>query len=131
MQTYEMTNSTDKTKSLSEPFKEYLLSRSVLTATPVDLSILNKSDVDDKISDSLMYCLDGNVPSDLASSISSLAVESVSDGVRSPLKNINSVNIELSPNRKRCAMSVSGTESKRVIVEKENVSIFEVRETDL
>lgn len=128
MQTYEMTNSA---KSLSEPFKEYLLSRSVLTATPVDLSILNKSDADDKISDSLMYCLDGNVPSDLASSISSLAVESVSDGVRSPLKNINSVNIELSPNRKRCAMSVSGTESKRVIVEKENVSIFEVRETDL
>ncbi|XP_052740881.1 uncharacterized protein LOC128198626 [Bicyclus anynana] len=127
------TNMAEQTKSLSEPFKEYLLSRSVLTATPVDLSILNKSDTDYKISDSLMYCLDGNLPTDLTLSISNLAVEScsMSEGVRSPLKNINNVNIEVSPNRKRCAISASvGTDSKKINIEKENVN-FQLRETDL
>ncbi|XP_034829167.1 uncharacterized protein RhoGAP54D [Maniola hyperantus] len=129
----EMTSMSERTtKSLTEPFKDYLLSRSVLTATPVDLSILNKSDADDKISESLMYCLDGNVPSDLMSSIGNLAVDSMSDGVRSPLMNINNVNKELSPNRKRCAIpSNVDTNSKRVLIEKENVKTFELRETDL
>lgn len=111
-----------QTKSLTEPFREYLLSRSVLTATPIDLSILNKSG-DDKLTDSLLYCLDGNVPSDLTSSISNLAVNS-----RSPLKSVNSLNLELSPNRKRCASTSSVTDNKKIMFEKEN---FELRETDL
>ncbi|XP_047530983.1 rho GTPase-activating protein 19 isoform X2 [Vanessa atalanta] len=123
------------TKSLSEPFREYLLSRSVLTATPIDLSILNKSDADDKISDSLMYCLDGNVPSDLTSSISNLAVDSnLSDGLRSPLKSLNNVNIDISPNRKRCASaSTCDTDNKKIMFDKENINEnqFDLRETDL
>ncbi|XP_075975556.1 rho GTPase activating protein at 54D [Anticarsia gemmatalis] len=118
-------------KSLTEPFREYLLSRSVLTATPVDLSILNKSnDTDDKITDSLLYCLDGNVPSDLTLSISNLAVD---QALRSPLSNIN-VNIDKSPNRKRGAIcSDEPTVEKKALVEKENFTekVFEIRETEL
>lgn len=125
------------TKSLSEPFREYLLSRSVLTATPIDLSILNKSnDTDDKISDSLLYCLDGNVPSDLTLSIGNLAVDKES-GLRSPLSNI-SVNIDKSPNRKRLANAIACLEestsgTKKPMVEKENFKekVFEIRETEL
>lgn len=124
-----------KTKSLSEPFREYLRSRSVLTATPIDLSILNKSnDTDDKISDSLLYCLDGNVPSDLTLSISNLVVDKESS-LRSPLTSI-SVNIDKSPKRKRIAdvcleESTSGT--KKPMVQKENFKekVFEIRETEL
>nr|XP_053605023.1 rho GTPase-activating protein 19 isoform X2 [Plodia interpunctella] len=118
-----------KTKSLTEPFREYLLSRSVLTATPVDLSILNKSsDTDEKISESLMYCLDGNVPSDLTLSISNLAVDK---DTRSPLKNL----VNISPSRKRCASKDdASTEIKKSMVEKENLKesqVFEIRETEL
>lgn len=127
----------EKTKSLSEPFREYLLSRSVLTATPIDLSLLNKSnDTDDKISDSLLYCLDGNVPSDLTLSISNLAVDKESS-LRSPLKNI-SVNIDKSPSRKRLADAIACLEEsssgiKKPMVEKENFTekVSEIRETEL
>lgn len=129
--------SDQKTKSLSEPFREYLLSRSVLTATPIDLSLLNKSsDPDDKISNSLLYCLDGNVPSDLTLSISNLAVDKESS-LRSPLANI-SVNIDKSPNRKRLANDIACLEestsgTKKPMVTKENFKekVFEIRETDL
>ncbi|KAI5646054.1 rhoGAP domain-containing protein [Phthorimaea operculella] len=119
-------------KTLTEPFREYLLSRSVLTATPVDLSILNKSNDEDKITESLMYCLDGNIPSDLTSSISNLAVDNSS--IRSPLKDLNLVSIESSPSRKRCASTskdIPDTESKKSLVDKENSEVFEIRETDL
>ncbi|KAG7299143.1 hypothetical protein JYU34_017673 [Plutella xylostella] len=116
--------------ALSDPFREYLLSRSVLTATPVDLSIINKSsdDTDDKITDSLLFCLDGNVPSDLTSSISNLAVEGVS--TRSPFKSIDSfVNIDAqkSPNRKRTAAKTDevASGSKKPMVEKENLQCCE------
>ncbi|CAG5003723.1 unnamed protein product [Parnassius apollo] len=133
---HEMTCFIEKSKSLSEPFREYLLGRSVLTATPIDLSILNKSsDADQRISDSLMYCLDGNVPSDLTASISNLAVNSNSG--RSPLKDINHfIGTELSPKRKRCAsIDDMATGSKKAMVEKENYNsdkpVFELRETDL
>lgn len=134
-----------KMKSLSAPFREYLNSRSVLTATPVDLSILNKSseNTSEEISDSLLYCLDGNVPSDLTSSISNLAVEKSLSAARSPLRNLDSfVNIDASksPNRKRLASSkpedsMDG-EIKKALVEKENVlgcdvNDFALRETDL
>ncbi|CAH0719871.1 unnamed protein product, partial [Brenthis ino] len=123
--THDITNI--QPKSLSEPFREYLLSRSVLTATPVDLSILNKTE-DDKLTDSLLYCLDGNVPSNLTSSISNLVVDSNLSGSRSPLKNINNLNLELSPSRKRCASSSGETDNKKIMFEKEN---FELRETEL
>ncbi|KAH9638497.1 hypothetical protein HF086_007467 [Spodoptera exigua] len=126
----------EPTKCLSEPFREYLLSRSVLTATPIDLSILNKSnETDDKISDSLLYCLDGNVPSDLTLSISNLAVDKESS-LRSPLKSI-CVNIDKSPNRKRLADDIgcieeSTSETKKLMVAKENIKeVFEIRETEL
>ncbi|XP_072932859.1 rho GTPase-activating protein 19 isoform X2 [Epargyreus clarus] len=115
------------TKSLSEPFREYLLSRSVLTATPIDLSINKSTETDDRLTDSLLYCLDGNVPSDLTSSIGNLAV----DAMRSPLK---VVNIDISPNRKRSAGTSEGNlDNKKLMVEKENVidKPFELRETDL
>ncbi|XP_067001017.2 rho GTPase-activating protein 19 [Anabrus simplex] len=61
--------------SLTSTFKSYLMSRSVLTASPVDLSFSSRtgdfdtsSESEDKLlsgeqlSDSLMYCLDGNDP---------------------------------------------------------------------
>lgn len=113
-----------KTKSLTEPFKEYLISRSVLTASPIDLSILNKSDADEKISDSLMYCLDGNIPSDLTSSVSNLAVSN-----DNPLK--CNVNIDLSPNKKMCVKVCNSIEKKKSMVGKENIEQYELRETDL
>ncbi|KAM3958438.1 rho GTPase activating protein at 54D [Aphomia sociella] len=142
--TQEVTNfNEEKTKSLTEPFREYLMSRSVLTATPIDLSILNKSnDTEEKITDSLLYCLDGNVPTDLTLSISNLAVDKETQSLRSPLKNVNSVlNIE-SPGRKRSASSITCSkeeasctiDSKKPLVEKENVVTdkpFEIRETEL
>lgn len=130
-----LTNSTkEQKKALSDPFREYLLSRSVLTATPIDLSILNKSnDTDDKLTDSLLYCLDGNVPSDLTLSIGNLAVDRESI-VRSPLSSIN-VNIDTSPNRKRGATFCTdeSTVEKKALVEKENFAeqVFEIRETEL
>nr|XP_032516602.1 rho GTPase-activating protein 19-like isoform X2 [Danaus plexippus plexippus] len=113
-----------KTKSLTEPFKEYLISRSVLTASPIDLSIMNKSDADEKISDSLMYCLDGNIPSDLTSSVSNLAVSN-----DTPLK--CNVNIDLSPNKKMCVKICNSIEKKKSMVGKENIEQYELRETDL
>lgn len=131
-------------KCLSEPFREYLLSRSVLTATPVDLSILNNrsaDNTDDKISDSLLYCLDGNVPTDLTNSIGNLAVDrNIVEMTRSPLKNINNyakLEASKSPSRKRGAKEDhSETEIKKALVEKENMlscneAQFALRETDL
>lgn len=124
-----------KSNSLTNPFREYLLSRSVLTATPIDLSILNKSnDADDKITDSLLYCLDGNVPTDLTLSISNLVVDR--SQTRSPLSNIN-MNIDKSPNRKRAANTLARSDEttieKKALVEKENFreQVFEIRETEL
>lgn len=107
----------------------------MLTATPIDLSILNKSsDTDDKISESLLYCLDGYVPSDLTVSISNLVVDK-DTSLRSPLKDINNyVGVENSPNRKRLAStSKEIVDSKKALVDKENLKeeSFEIRETDL
>ncbi|XP_001987249.2 uncharacterized protein LOC6559265 isoform X2 [Drosophila grimshawi] len=62
--------------ALSSDFKEYLLTRSVLTASPADLSFASRSDdfgganttqdIEDfdesELSPSLLYCLDGNEP---------------------------------------------------------------------
>jgi hypothetical protein len=63
--------------SLTSTFRSYLLNRSVLTASPVDLSFSSRTgDFDtsegsngekilqrETLSDSLLYCLDGNQPS--------------------------------------------------------------------
>ncbi|XP_063535064.1 rho GTPase-activating protein 19-like isoform X2 [Cydia strobilella] len=122
----------ERARSLTDPFRDYLLSRSVLTATPVDLSILNTSKDKEEISDSLLYCLDGNVPSDLTSSIGNLAVNN--ESLRSPLKNVNGVAESL--NRKRASSLVYKDEEvgvKKALVEKENVgeAVYEIRETDL
>ncbi|KAK7791991.1 hypothetical protein R5R35_007978 [Gryllus longicercus] len=69
--------------SLTSTFKSYLMSRSVLTASPVDLSFSSRTgDFDtslsherclstDALSDSLLYCLDGNEPSCSSQSLSS------------------------------------------------------------
>lgn len=117
---HEVSDISHKSKSLSGPFREYLLSRSVLTATPVDLSLLNNSNAEGKMTDSLMFCLDGNVPSELSSGVNDL----VGDKVRTPLNSLNCV--ERSPNRKRVSMIHDVIETKKV--NKENIK---VHETDL
>lgn len=58
--------------SLTTTFREYLCSRSMLTASPADLSFSSRTDdyksaeINDmsasKLSGSLLYCLDGNDP---------------------------------------------------------------------
>lgn len=76
------------TDSLSGAFKEYLSGRSVLTASPVDLSFSSRTGdydpssergsedfessrgekaPDSSLSESLLYILDGNLPNDLSS----------------------------------------------------------------
>ncbi|XP_020299112.1 rho GTPase-activating protein 19-like isoform X3 [Pseudomyrmex gracilis] len=74
--------------SLTSTFKEYLLSRSVLTASPVDLSFTSRtgdfeqseSDLnifnDDTVSDSLLHCLNGNQPESDTSGIASVSTNS-------------------------------------------------------
>ncbi|EDW61045.1 uncharacterized protein RhoGAP54D [Drosophila virilis] len=73
--------------ALSSDFKEYLLTRSVLTASPADLSFASRSDdfgganttqdIEDfdesELSPSLLYCLDGNEPA-IASPLGSLNI---------------------------------------------------------
>lgn len=71
------------TMSITSTFREYLLSRSVLTASPVDLSFSSRtgdfeqseSDLnildEEGLSDSLLHCLDGNNPGSDTSGIAS------------------------------------------------------------
>jgi len=68
---------TSDSGSLTSTFRSYLLNRSILTASPVDLSFSSRTgDFDtsegsngekilerETLSDSLLYCLDGNQPS--------------------------------------------------------------------
>lgn len=59
-------------ESLTSTFREYLCSRSMLTASPADLSFSSRTDdycscnlqdiSPSKLSNSLMHCLDGNEP---------------------------------------------------------------------
>lgn len=77
--------------SITSTFKEYLLSRSVLTASPVDLSFSSRtgdfeqseSDLnilnDDTLSDSLLCCLDGNQPESDTSGIVSGSTNSANN----------------------------------------------------
>ncbi|KAK2584158.1 hypothetical protein KPH14_006589 [Odynerus spinipes] len=77
--------------SITSTFREYLLSRSVLTASPVDLSFTSRtgdfeqseSDLnilnEDGLSSSLLCCLDGNNPESDTSGIASGSTNSVND----------------------------------------------------
>lgn len=83
----EDTNETNQSDSLSSTFRDYLFSRSVLTTSPADLSFSSRTDDflslsdsessaenedfkslagsilnENALSDSLLYCLDGNEP---------------------------------------------------------------------
>ncbi|XP_043269190.1 uncharacterized protein RhoGAP54D isoform X2 [Venturia canescens] len=91
--------------SITSTFREYLLSRSVLTASPVDLSFSSRtgdfeqseSDLnmlsEEGLSDSLLHCLDGNNPGSDTSGIASgstnsanNSLEKIEDIVASPRK---------------------------------------------
>lgn len=91
--------------SITSTFREYLLSRSVLTASPVDLSFSSRtgdfeqseSDLntvsEEGLSDSLLHCLDGNNPGSDTSGIASgstnsanNSLEKIEDTVTSPRK---------------------------------------------
>lgn len=64
----------DGSDSLTSTFRDYLFSRSVLTASPVDLSFSSRTGdfdpsscseeklIESPLNESLLYCLDGNVP---------------------------------------------------------------------
>lgn len=65
---------TEDSESLSKTFQDYLCNRSILTASPTDLGFSSRTDdynssefkniSESKMSSSLLYCLDGNVPDD-------------------------------------------------------------------
>ena len=68
--TEQLNSSTRSAESLTDTFREYLYSRSMLTASIADDSFSSRTgDFDpstvseEKLSDSLLYCLDGGVPS--------------------------------------------------------------------
>ncbi|XP_074107938.1 uncharacterized protein LOC141533136 [Cotesia typhae] len=97
--------------SITSTFREYLLSRSVLTASPVDLSFTSRTDdyeqsesdfngIDENgLSDSLLHCLDGNIPSSDTSGVVSgstndsfsNSTEKIQDGNLSPRKRSTSL----------------------------------------
>ncbi|KAL0121181.1 hypothetical protein PUN28_008691 [Cardiocondyla obscurior] len=111
------------TMSITSTFKEYLLSRSVLTASPVDLSFTSRtgdfeqseSDLnilnDDTLSDSLLCCLDGNQPESDTSGIAS--------GSTNSANNSTEKTEELSSPRKR-GTSLQRNDSKKSV--RENVA---------
>ncbi|KAG5318581.1 RHG19 protein, partial [Pseudoatta argentina] len=102
--------------SITSTFREYLLSRSVLTASPVDLSFTSRtgdfeqseSDLnilnDDTLSDSLLCCLDGNQPESDTSGIAS--------GSTNSANNSTEKTEELSSPRKR-GTSLQRNDSKK------------------
>ncbi|BET01845.1 rho GTPase activating protein [Nesidiocoris tenuis] len=72
----------DEEDPLTSPFRDYLFSRSVLTTSPVDLSFSSRTgdfdpstsgdDTGARLSDSLLYILDGGSPTSLRNSASRL-----------------------------------------------------------
>ncbi|KYQ55968.1 Rho GTPase-activating protein 19 [Trachymyrmex zeteki] len=106
--------------SITSTFREYLLSRSVLTASPVDLSFTSRtgdfeqseSDLnilnDDTLSDSLLCCLDGNQPESDTSGIAS--------GSTNSANNSTEKTEELSSPRKR-GTSLQRNDSKKSVRE--------------
>lgn len=99
--------------SITTTFREYLLSRSVLTASPVDLSFTSRtgdfeqseSDLnllnDDTLSDSLLCCLDGNQP------------ESDTSGIASGSTNNSTEKMEESSSPRKRGTSLQRNDSKR------------------
>ncbi|XP_078043397.1 uncharacterized protein LOC144473420 [Augochlora pura] len=115
--------------SITSTFREYLLSRSVLTASPVDLSFTSRtgdfeqseSDInilnDDGLSDSLLCCLNGNNPESDTSGIASGSTYSAS--------NSSEKNDEIGNSPRKRATSLQRNDSKRSI--KENRTLKSVR----
>ncbi|XP_012287823.1 uncharacterized protein LOC105703758 [Orussus abietinus] len=105
--------------SITSTFREYLLSRSVLTASPVDLSFSSRtgdfepseSDLnmlnDDRLSDSLLHCLDGNNPESDTSGIGSGSTNSANNSAEK-------VDSTMSSPRKR-STSLQRNDSKKSV----------------
>lgn len=124
------TTTQQSSMSITSTFREYLLSRSVLTASPVDLSFtsrtgdfeqsesdLNILNDDDTLSDSLLHCLDGNQPD--TSDTSGIASGST-NSVNNSVEKVSPQEFFSSP-RKR-GTSLQRNDSKRSAREnKENV----------
>ena len=110
-----------KSSSITSTFREYLLSRSVLDASPVDLSFTSRtgdfepseSDLnilnEDTLSSSLLHCLNGNTPESDTSGILSGSTNS-DDNSAEKMEEV------VSP-RKR-GTSLQRNDSKRAIKEK-------------
>ncbi|XP_012215297.1 rho GTPase-activating protein 24-like isoform X1 [Linepithema humile] len=102
--------------SITSTFREYLLSRSVLTASPVDLSFTSRtgdfeqseSDLnllnDDTLSDSLLCCLDGNQPESDTSGIASGSTNSANNSTEK---------MEEFPSPRKRGTSLQRNDSKR------------------
>lgn len=76
--------------TLTTTFREYLCTRSISMATPVDSSFSSRTDDYDsaedipsesKLSESLLYCLNGNQPPSLDNSDSSIRKRSADDSI--------------------------------------------------
>ncbi|XP_076645482.1 uncharacterized protein LOC143354964 isoform X2 [Halictus rubicundus] len=113
------------TMSITSTFREYLLSRSVLTASPVDLSFTSRtgdfeqseSDAnilnDDGLTDSLLCCLNGNTPESDTSGIASGSTNSAS--------NSSEKNDEIGNSPRKRATSLQRNDSKRSIKESKTI----------
>lgn len=109
------------TMSITSTFREYLLSRSVLTASPVDLSFSSRtgdfeqseSDLnilnEDGLSESLLCCLNGNQPESDTSGIVSGSTNSANNSLEK--------NDEMASSPRKRATSLQRNDSKRSIVE--------------
>lgn len=109
------------TMSITSTFREYLLSRSVLTASPVDLSFSSRtgdfeqseSDLnilnEDGLSESLLCCLNGNQPESDTSGIAS--------GSTNSANNSSEKNDEMASSPRKRATSLQRNDSKRSIKE--------------
>ncbi|XP_076628840.1 uncharacterized protein LOC143345518 [Colletes latitarsis] len=117
------------TMSITSTFREYLLSRSVLTASPVDLSFSSRagdfeqseSDLnilnEDRLSDSLLCCLNGNDPESDTSGIASGSINSANHS--------SGKNDEVASSPRKRATSLQRNDSKRSI--KENKTSKNIR----
>ena len=117
------------TMSITSTFREYLLSRSVLTASPVDLSFTSRtgdfeqseSDLnilnEDGLSDSLLRCLNGNHPESDTSGIASGSTNSANNSLEK--------NDEVTSSPRKRATSLHRNDSKRSI--KEHKTLKSVR----
>ncbi|XP_015186045.1 PREDICTED: dentin sialophosphoprotein-like [Polistes dominula] len=111
--------------SITSTFREYLLSRSVLTASPVDLSFTSRTDDfeqsesdinilnEDGLSSSLLRCLDGNNPESDTSGIASGSANSAND---------SSEKIEDIVSPRKRGTSLQRNDSKRSTKDKDNMS---------